>query len=32
VEEDSSTTLIPPGWQAQIDVAGNIYIRKGGIK
>jgi N-methylhydantoinase A len=32
VEEDSSTTLIPPGWNAKIDVVGNIHIRKGGIK
>jgi hypothetical protein len=33
VEEISSTTVIPPGFQVSLDAVGNLRIeRKGGIR
>jgi N-methylhydantoinase A len=29
IEEDTATTLVPPGWTGTIDGYGNIWLRKG---
>jgi N-methylhydantoinase A len=28
VEQDDTTVLIPPGWSADVDEAGNLHLRR----
>lgn len=29
IEEQSATTVVPPGWRAEVDVQGNILLKQG---
>lgn len=30
IEEDEATTVVPPGWLARVDGAGNLWLERGG--